>query len=69
MVFNSRKEFNNSELSIYLCERNIEYVLIDPEMHQANGRIKRLHRTLWQTLKKITNLQTITNVSLKKKRK
>lgn len=64
LITDNGKEFTAGEVKRYLCENNVEHHTISVEKHQANGRVERLHRTIWQALRKytvgeITNLEKL----------
>jgi hypothetical protein len=52
IVTDNGKEFCAKIIENFLQENGIEHHKVSIEKHQANGRIERLHRTIWQALRK-----------------
>lgn len=52
MITDSGLEFNNKYLKQFMSKYKIIHHITSPDKSQSNGRVERLHRDLWQFLRK-----------------
>lgn len=52
LISDNGKEFVNKKIEKILNAHSVSHHKCSPEKHQSNGRVERLHRTIWQGIRK-----------------
>ena len=66
LITDNGTEFTADLLKRSLFDKDILHHTIPSEKHQANGRIERFHRTMWQYFRKLPNKETLNTRNLTK---
>ena len=66
LITDNGTEFTAEIIDKYLFDNEILHHVIPSEKHQANGRIERFHRTMWQYFRKLPNKENFNKRNLSK---